>query len=344
MRFRTVFPSILAILATLLICAGLSHAADEGAFLEKQAEQSVITGNYPRAVALLRGLAALRPRDGQPVFRLAEVYTLAGLYEEAIIEYRRYLGRPNLDAGSRARAQAEAKRLEEAPAPFAEQVFRQVAATEEAMKMFAFGKRDAEAKQYDQAIAELQASLMLDPDLPGPYRLLGAVYGKTGDRAQEKLFLADYLRVRPDGKIADTVRALLKNDHVMGTISLDGSWPCKIYVNGRDLSKQTPLKGFQLPAGKYVVDIVNEKYQTIYRWRADVVVGKDAFKKFNFGVLSTQLEPWARIRVDGKDVGLFPEIGIPEGKHVVAFRAHDGSQEKTVELDMKGGAREQLSW
>src|SRR5512138_1787610 len=35
---------------------------DGGAWLEKLAEQSVIVGRYPRAVGLLRGLAALRPR------------------------------------------------------------------------------------------------------------------------------------------------------------------------------------------------------------------------------------------------------------------------------------------
>ena len=29
-----------------------------------------------------------------------------------------------------------------------------------------------------------------DSDLPGPYRLLGAVYGKVGDKAQERQFQA----------------------------------------------------------------------------------------------------------------------------------------------------------
>jgi hypothetical protein len=50
------------------------------------------------------------------------------------------------------------------------------------------------------------------------------------------------------------------------------------------------------------------------------------------------------VRVDGKDIGLWDEAGIPEGKHTVALKAHDGSKEKTVTVDIKGGSREKLSW
>jgi tetratricopeptide (TPR) repeat protein len=328
----------------LLLLTSVSHAADEAAWLEKSAEQAVLQGRYPLAVSLLRGLSALKPRDPSPVYRLAEVYTLAGLYEEAMGEYRRFMARPGADNARKARAQTEIKRLEEAPAPFAESVFKMKPATEEAKRLFDLGKKDAQAKKYEAAIAELQAALLLDPDLPGPYRLLGAVYGKTGDRAQERLFLADYLRVRPEGKIADTVRAALKNDKVLGTLNIDASFPCAVTVNGRETGKMTPLKGFTLPAGKYMIGLENEKYKIVRLLRVDVTPGKVTEKKFNFGILSTKLEPWARIRINGKDVGLFDEVGVPEGKSTVIYKAHDGSKEKKVELDIKGGGREKLSW
>src|SRR6478672_1333506 len=90
-------------------------ATDDGAWLEKLAEQAVVAGQYPRAVALLRGLAALRPRDPSPVYRLGEVFTLAGQYEDAISEYRRFSARPDADGARKNRAEAEARRLEEAP-------------------------------------------------------------------------------------------------------------------------------------------------------------------------------------------------------------------------------------
>lgn len=333
----------LPILCTLST-ARAARAADDGAWLEKAAEQAVVAGQYPRAVALLRGLAALRPKDPSPEYRLAEVYTLAGQYEEAIGEYRRFAARPEADPARKARAEAESKRLEEAPAPFSETLFKQASATQEAKKLFDEGKKDAQSKRYQPAVNELQAALLLDPDLPGPYRLLGAVYGKTGDRAQERLFLADYLRVRPDGKIADTVRERLAKEHVLGTISVDASFPCKVYINGRETGKTTPLKHYALPPGRYVVGLENEQYHIVGNLHLAVTTGKDTEKEFAFGILQTKLDPWARVRVDGKDIGLWDEAGVPEGKHNVSYKSHDGTKEKSVELTIKGGARQKLSW
>jgi Flp pilus assembly protein TadD len=335
---------VLVVWLALTFFGAASALADDGAWLEKAAEQAVVAGQFARAVALLRGLQALRPRDPSPTLRLGEVFQLAGQYEEAITEYRRFAARPEADAARRVKAETEAKRLEEAPAPFVDTAFRATPATTEAKRLFEEGKKDAQAKKYDAAVNELQAALLLDPDLPGPYRLLGGVYGKTGDRAQERLFLADYLRVRPDGKIADTVRARLQKEHVLGTLAVDASFPCKVLVNGRETGKTTPLKGFALPAGKYVVGLVNDNYHIVRNLRVDVTVGKETAKKFAFGILQTRLDPWARVRVDGKDIGLWDEAGIPEGKHTVDFKSHDGAKEKKVELDIKGGAHEKLSW
>jgi Flp pilus assembly protein TadD len=334
----------LSLLLSLLLFGPAARATDDGAWLEKAAETSVVKGEYPRAVALLRGLAALRPHDPSPTYRLAEVYTLAGQYEEAIGEYRHFAARTEADPARKARAEAEAARLENAPAPFAETLFKQAAATAESKRLFEEGKRDAQARRWQPAVNELQAALLLDPDLPGPYRLLGAVYGKTGDRAQERLFLADYLRVRPDGKIADTVRATLAKEHVLGTLSIDASFPCRVYINGRETGKTTPLKKYALPPGKYVVGLENEQYHIVRNLRVDITTGKETDKTFAFGVLSTKLDPWARVRVDGKDIGLWDEAGIPEGTHNISYKSHDGAKEKSVELTIKGGARAKLSW
>jgi Flp pilus assembly protein TadD len=334
------------VLVTLVVtlASGSIARADDGSWLEKEVDKALASGQFPRAVALLRGLSALRPRDPSPVYRLAEVFSLAGQYEDAIIEYHRFSARKEADPARKAHAESEAKRLEEAPAPFVEQLFKPAPATNEAKRLFDEGKKDAQDKRYEQAIQELEAALLLDPDLPGPYRLLGAVYGKTGDRVQERLFLADYLRIRPDGKIADTVRATLKSEKLLGTISVDASWPCEVYINGRDTGKKTPLKGFALPAGKYIVGFENEQYHIVRLLRVEVSVGQDTAKRFGFGVVTTKLDPWARIRVDGKDVGLWDEAGIPEGPHKITMVAHDGSKEKSVDLEVKPGAREKLSW
>jgi tetratricopeptide (TPR) repeat protein len=341
---RPALPRLLLSSLCILLSSSAARAVEDGAFLEKAGETAVVKGEYPRAVALYRGLVALRPRDPSPIYRLAEIYTLAGQYEEAIGEYRRFAARPEADPARKARAESESKRLEEAPAPFSESIFQQASATPEAKRLFDEGKKDAQAKKWQPAINELQAALLLDPDLPGPYRLLGAVYGKTGDRAQERLFLADYLRVRPDGKIADTVRQTLAKEHVLGTISVDASFPCKVYINGRETGKTTPLLKYALPPGKYSVSLENEPYHTFGILHVNVATGKDTQKTFSFGLLSTKLDPWARVRVDGKDIGLWDEVGVPEGTHNISYKSHDGTKEKSVELTIKGGARAKLSW
>jgi Flp pilus assembly protein TadD len=332
--------------ALLFVCAlsTVARAADEGAWLERAAEDAVKKGGYPRAVALLRGLTALHPKDPSPQYRLAEVYATAGQYVQATAEYRRFAARPEADPVRKERALAEAARLEDAPPPFAETLFRQAAATPEAKRLYAEGMKDAKANRYKLAEAELSAAALLDPDLPGPYRVLGAIYGKTGDAAEERRFLSDYLRVRPDGKIAETVRQRLAKDHVLGSMSIEASFPCRVYVDGRPTEKTTPLKHYSLPPGKYVVSLENEAYHIVRNLRLEITAEQDVERFFAFGILGTKLDPWARVRVDGKDIGLWDEAGIPEGTHHVSYRSHDGSREKSVELTIKGGARAKLSW
>jgi Flp pilus assembly protein TadD len=341
---RTLALAVALLLCSTLVAPSLALAADDGAWLEKAADSAASSGQYARAVTLLRGLGALRPKDSTPQYRLAEVYTLAGQYEDAIVEYKRFAARPDADGARKSRAESEARRLEDAPAPFAETLFRPTPATNESKRLFDEGKKDAQIKRYQPAVNELQAALLLDPDLPGPYRLLGAVYGKIGDRAQERNFLADYLRVRPDGKIADTVRENLAKDHILGSISVDASFPCKVTVNGRDTGRTTPLKHYTLPPGKYIVGLENDQFHIVRNLRVDVASNKDTPKSFAFGVLVTKLDPWARVRVDGKDIGLWDEAGIPEGKHVIAYKSFDNAREKSVQIDIKGGARQKLSW
>ena len=211
---------------------------------------AVVKGQYPRAVALLRGLAALRPKDPSPAYRLAEVYTLAGQYEEAIGEYRRFAARPEADPARKARAEAEAKRLEEAPAPFAESSSSRRRRRPKPSGSSKRARRTRRPSSSSRAINELQAALLLDPDLPGPYRLLGAVYGKTGDRAQERLFLADYLRVRPDGKIADTVRATLQGARARHASPSTRRSRARSTSTGARPGKTTPLKKLRAAAGQ----------------------------------------------------------------------------------------------
>jgi len=41
---------------------------------------------------------------------------------------------------------------------------------------------------------------------------------------------------------------------------------------------------------------------------------------------------------------LFDEVGVPEGKHHVDYKAHDGSKEKAVDIEIKDKQRAKLAW
>src|ERR1700761_2704061 len=138
---RTLALAVALLLCSSMVAPSLALAADDGAWLEKAAEAAISNGQYARAVTLLRGLGALRPKDSTPQYRLAEGYTLAGQDEDAIVEYKRFAARPDAAGASKSRAESEARRLEDAPAPFTETLFRPTPATNESKRLFEEGKK-----------------------------------------------------------------------------------------------------------------------------------------------------------------------------------------------------------
>jgi hypothetical protein len=348
-RSALVFASTLvATAATAAPGAALGSATegDERA-LERGADEAIKAGRWGRALALLGGLEALTAPSPAALFRMAEVSAFAGRYEQAIELYRRYAAAPQAEPERRARALAEAKRLGSAPAPFVEAPLGLDPATDEARRLFDAGTAAHKAGDDARATRLLEAALRLDPELPGTYRLLGALYGERGgreDRAREAQLLAGYLRLRPDGPIANAVRARLAAGGMLGRVSLDASFPCAVLLDGRPLGRETPLRDLPLPAGRYTFTLVNDRLHVAKNIKVDVPVGDGVARRFEFGVLRTRLEPWARVRVDGRDVGLWDEVGVPAGHHAVAFRSFDGAHDKVVELDIAPGGRAELQW
>ncbi len=341
---RKTSPLAIAIALALVGAVARAEEKEEARALEQAVDQAVALGRYGRAAALLRGLETLVAPSPAPAYRLGEVYALAGQYDQAIEAYRRYAASPGAEAEKKQHATDEAARLAEAPAPFVDAPFRADRATDEAKRLFDLGMKAEKQKKNERAAILLEAAMRLDPELPGPYRVLGVIYGRLGDKGREVRFLTDYLRLRPDGPIADAVRKKLADEKVLGRLSLTASFPCQILVDGHPTGKSTPLAAMTLPAGRYTVTLVNEQYHIARNLHVEVGPNEVVQKAFNFGVLRTKLDPWARVRIDGKDVGLWDEIGVPEGKHTVVYKSHDNAKEKTLDLTMAAGGHEALSW
>ena len=297
---------------------------------------------FGRAVTLLRGAAAASADDPDVLAALADTYALAGLPAEAAQTYARLLERLPPADPRRARAKTERDRLEQVLAqelaPFVDPAARPVPAPEEARRAFADGQRLLRQNRLAEAIPWFEAAAFLDPDLPGPYRVLGGLYGRIGRPEKKVAFLSRYLQVKPEGAIAEVVRRELREAHApLGRLTLESTFPCAVEVNGRALGRRTPLRGLELPAGRYLVTFDCEPYHLERHARAEVTPGKETTKLFRFGILKPELHPWARVRVDGRDQGLWDEIALPEGRHHVELRAHDGSHEKAMDIEVTAG-------
>ncbi|MSP61254.1 MAG: PEGA domain-containing protein [Myxococcales bacterium] len=324
---------------------------DETRTLTDEVERAIAEGRHGRAAALLRGLETLAAPSPAPVLRSAEVFALAGQRDQAIESYRRYAAAPQAIPEARARAEAEAARLEAAP-PLPGAPLRIERATDEAKRLFESAQRLQKSGHTDAAVRLLEAAVELDPELPGPYRVLGALFGGGGggtggpapDKAREVRYLAGYLRLRPDGPIADAVRERLEKERALARLTVEASFPCELLIDGRPVGRVTPVKDLAVPPGPHTVTLVNERYHIARNLRVELRQGEALTRGFEFGVLHTRLEPWARVRVDGKDIGLWDEVGVPAGRHAVSFEAHDGTRRGAREVDVTPGGHSELHW
>jgi tetratricopeptide (TPR) repeat protein len=313
-------------------------ASDPAANLRrKAAEPGVPVG---RVISLLRGATALSTNP-RLIEDLAAAYQRAGQLDLASHELRRYASVVT-DRERAEAARAKARDIDEQPRGFNEGGFRTIPATAEAAWAFSEGQRRAKAKKYREAIPYFQAALMLDPSAPGPYRLLGVIYGKVGDKAKESQFLIEYLRVRPDGGIADTVRKILAKNNALGYLTLESSYPCDVTINGRELAATlTPIRKLPMPPGGYSISLGSDAMhgQWNIRDRVEVVAGREAVFKLPLGLLSVKTVPWARVSVDGKYVGAYPELGLRAGSYRVHLESADGAQQKDVNVSIQAGRR-----
>jgi tetratricopeptide (TPR) repeat protein len=216
--------------------------------------------------------------------------------------------------------------------------------TEYAERAFREGRQLILERNYDEGIGYLQAAAYLDPSLPGPYRLLGATYLKLGRSEKAKQHLAAYLRIRPDGKLADKVRKMLAKQNVLGRLDTDASFPCDVWVNGRYMGKATPLKNVLLPQGYHILAFVSEAHHLVKTFRIKIEANQAILVNFRYGVVRVHLEPWGRIRANGRDLGLWEELGLPTGEYQLNVTSHDGKKRGSTLWTVKAGEVRSLTW
>jgi hypothetical protein len=118
-----------------------------------------------------------------------------------------------------------------------------------------------------------------------------------------------------------------------GWIALRSPIPMEMWQDGRLLGRTGAR--VRLPAGRHVVDLVNE--QLNYRERRTVAVAAGATSQLRLdaprGSISLNAVPWAAVWIDGRRVGDTPlgELPVALGEHVIRFEHPQlGERRETV--------------
>jgi hypothetical protein len=329
------------LLVCIGVCPGLATAEPPEKQLLGEASAALQRKQPLLAATLLQGVWEMT-QDADVLRRLAKAQGEAGLPADAVESYQRLLqSKPSAEVARDAQAAIARLRLVSPP----DQLPQRLLLTKEATLTFARGMALKRQKQEKQAVRYLRASLVLDPTLPGAHRVLGMIYGQAGDPVKERSYLLEYLRLRPDGRIADIVRRRLQPSGILGSVDIAASYTCDVWVNGRALGKRTPLKGLLLPPGKHTFSLVNGTYHIVRNRHVIVRSGTKETVDVPFGLLTIKLSPWARVTADGRDLGLWETIGLPVGEHRLKLVAHDGSRHKQVSVTIKAASTVSItSW
>jgi len=291
---------------------------------------------------LYRGAVALTGDNPKLMYRLAQVYRMSGQFVEASETFRRFI-KISKDTKKIASAQTAIKAMASMPAPFVDSdLTAHASARPFGVKAFTLGLKAARRRRYQTSIQYFQAALMLDPTLVGALRWIGQVYAKLHQSKQAQQYYVRYLRVMPGGKNAREVRKRLQKSPVLGKLTMTASFPCEIWVNRAPLvRRKTPIKDLLMPEGEYSIIFYHRGYHVGRKMRVFVKRGRVTRVNFGVGVMEVKLTPWARIRVDGRDVGLWNQIGVPARAkpYKVEFKSYDGKKSMVRLLTITPGRK-----
>jgi tetratricopeptide (TPR) repeat protein len=333
-------------------------AAELSQFLVGPAEAAMKKRDYAQAVSLYRGLVTARGTADPIALELAKAWRLGEAYDEAIDVYQQFAA-ATTDAGAGTKARQEAETLRNTPRAF-RRPFQVQPAAKEAVQSFQLGRKAFKKKQHSDALFYFLIANALNPDMAGPVRELGAVYGKLSVPEKETEFYLSYLRRRPLGKLATEVRKRFgkRTKTELGALTLTSSLPCEeVWIEGQPVPDKLPLEDLLVAPGRYKALCFNPQYEIAYFETADVVAGKPTTLAFRWAILVNDLaNPYGRIALEHwsrpgtmVDLGITnPAIGVPiptDGRALrMLLKADDGTREEERFIRFEPGERKAVKW
>ncbi|MEM9493205.1 MAG: hypothetical protein AAGC55_28910, partial [Myxococcota bacterium] len=227
-----------------------------------------------------------------------------------------------------------------------------------AREAFRRGRAAYRAGRWQEALVLYRLGYVLDPEVPGFLRELGATYDKLGQSDRKQAFYQAYLRALPFGRGArDIRRALQKDRGALGRLSIASSLPCDELWLNRQLVPGGKVTGLIVPPGSYRALCVSYKYEIAYFEYAEVVAEQTAELQFRWAVVVNQLEdPFGRITIENPrvpgvmmDLGISsPEVGVivPEDGRALRMILRDDRRTRREErsITLQSGQRHVIKW
>ncbi|MCA9670793.1 MAG: hypothetical protein KC503_34590 [Myxococcales bacterium] len=330
-----------ALLTALLTAPGAARAESRAGWLKREARVATQAAETERAIRLWRAYSRI-DRSTAVLKQLSRLLEGAGRAEEAALVLEEAIARGKGDAS--VQAQLSQLRRKRSSVAYRSRERDQRRETKLAKRAFAKGRKLGLSGKLRLGSRYLEAAVVLDPRLPGIYRVLGAIYIKMGRKKAGYSHLADYLRMRPGGVLANKARRMLRGRGVLGSVRAMSSYSCNLWVNGEWLGMRSPTKRLTLPEGTFVLTFSSPKFHVQKSYRVNVSAGETTTVRFDFGIIDVDLKPWGRIRANGLDLGLWPKLGLPAGTYNLFVQSHDGKRSGRARWTVQAGKSRRLTW
>jgi tetratricopeptide (TPR) repeat protein len=326
-------------------------------WLARTAEAAAAKREWARAIPMYQALVVARGPASPEARKLAQLWTLAGQYEEAVTVLQAFAASSS-DAAQLRDAKNEIQRLTKSADPFARSLDL-IPVESEARKAFKLGRDSFSRKKWGDALVYFQMGYALAPDLPGFLRELGATYDRLGEKAKKLDFYRRYLFRRPFGKNSDVVRQELARERdALGKLTLGSSLPCEeVWLNRQRVPGKLPKKDLLVAPGSYKGLCFNAHYEIAFFEYTNVESGRASKLSFNWAILVNELKnPYGRISIENPqqpglmiDLGISnPEVGVvvPSDGRALRMLVKDdlGARQEERFVKLQPGQRQVIKW
>lgn len=327
-------------------------------FLVKPAASARKGKRFDVAIPLFRGLVAARGQGSREAYELAVAWTDQGDFDQGKQAYAEFISHTS-DLRLKSQAERELANLRRASNPFAKQFKPNRGAIQRyAVKAFQLGRTAYRKKRYADAQLYFQMGAAINPDLPGFLRELGATYDKLGMTRQKIEFYYRYLRQRPFGKNAETIRKeLSKTRGLLSTLTVVSAIPCQeLWINGQQIRRiKLPMRVLVAP-GRYRGLCLHYPYAFGMFHEVQVARKQPQRLEFRWAVVENGLQnPSGRIAIEHAANGNLMNLDLGAKKVGVMVPANgralkvvlkplDGSPAKTRYIKLTPGQKEVIKW